>query len=140
MPKPSIYSWKNFKPEHSPNPRQSDISMSESSLSGASVSGALLEGALRGAVQRIWKTNPDNLTVKNIRTSAEHDLDLEDGFFKGDASWNARSKDVIKSEVVFVLSSSFRMIQSLIEHRLPSKQIGNPNRRQSARRYLLRRN
>ena len=75
--------------------------MSDSSLSSASPSQSTLEQALRLAVQRVYKLgNLEELTVKRVRSAAEKDLDLEDGFFKSDETWKERSKNVIQSEVV----------------------------------------
>ncbi|KAL8972969.1 MAG: hypothetical protein Q9197_002542 [Variospora fuerteventurae] len=58
-----------------------------------------LEKALRNAVKETYKADPDQLTVKRLRSKVENALGLTDGFFKSDAAWNARSKEVIQSEV-----------------------------------------
>lgn len=65
-----------------------------------SVSETRLEKALRDAVEETFKADPEQLTVKRLRSKVEKDLGLDDGFFKSDAAWNARSKEVIQSEVV----------------------------------------
>ncbi|KAL8735569.1 MAG: hypothetical protein Q9166_000738 [cf. Caloplaca sp. 2 TL-2023] len=52
-----------------------------------------IEDALRNAVEKKYRSNPDQLTVKRIRTDVEQQLGLDDGFFKADAIWNTRSKE-----------------------------------------------
>ncbi|KAL6721186.1 hypothetical protein ACLMJK_000288 [Lecanora helva] len=74
--------------------------MSESSLSEDTPSDATLEQALRQAVQLVYKSgNLEDLTVKRIRKSAEKALGLPEDFFKSDADWKDKSKNVIQSEV-----------------------------------------
>ncbi|KAL8990427.1 MAG: hypothetical protein Q9177_000914 [Variospora cf. flavescens] len=58
-----------------------------------------LEKALRNAVKETYNADPAQLTVKRLRNKVENALGLTDGFFKNDAAWNARSKEVIQSEV-----------------------------------------
>ncbi|KAI4097128.1 MAG: hypothetical protein LQ348_000063 [Seirophora lacunosa] len=58
-----------------------------------SVSETRLEKALRDAVEETFKADPEQLTVKRLRSKVEKDLGLDDGFFKSDAAWNARSKE-----------------------------------------------
>ncbi|MCJ1461853.1 hypothetical protein MMC07_000452 [Pseudocyphellaria aurata] len=73
--------------------------MSDSSLSSVTPSQVALEQALRKAVQRVYKLgNPEELTIKRIRAAAEHDLDLEEDFFKTDSTWKEKSKNIIQSE------------------------------------------
>ncbi|KAL8695347.1 MAG: hypothetical protein Q9218_000106 [Villophora microphyllina] len=74
--------------------------MSESSLSDSLVPDAQLEKALRQAVKHLYKSDPEQITVKKIRTNVEQDLELDPGFFKDDQLWNARSKEIIRSEAV----------------------------------------
>ncbi|KAL8738526.1 MAG: hypothetical protein Q9181_000685 [Wetmoreana brouardii] len=73
--------------------------MSGSSLSDAPVPDTTLEKALRDAVKRIYKEDPEQLTVKRIRSQVEQDLHLGAGFFKSGSAWNTRSKEVIQSQV-----------------------------------------
>ncbi|KAL8658257.1 MAG: hypothetical protein Q9226_001139 [Calogaya cf. arnoldii] len=73
--------------------------MSDSSQSDLSVSDAQIENALRDAVGEKFKTNPEQVTIKRIRTHVEHELKLGDGFFKASATWNARSKEIIRLQV-----------------------------------------
>ncbi|KAI4199491.1 MAG: hypothetical protein LQ350_004557 [Teloschistes chrysophthalmus] len=73
--------------------------MSESPLSDAPVPDVHLETALRQAVKQLYTVDPEQITVKKIRTNVEQDLELDPGFFKDDPSWNTRSKQVIQSEV-----------------------------------------
>lgn len=61
---------------------------------------ARLESALREAVENTFRTDPEQLTVKRLRCKVEQDLGLEEGFFKSNATWNTRSKEIIQSEVV----------------------------------------
>lgn len=78
--------------------------MSDSSLSSAIPSHAILEQALRDAVQLVYKNgNLEDLTIKRMRTAAEQDLNLEEGFFKNDTKWKDESKSIIQSEVVRIL-------------------------------------
>jgi len=77
--------------------------MSDSSLSNDRPSNATLERALRQAVQSTYKSGQlENLTVRRIRKTVEEGLDLSDGFFKTDAKWKDKSKNVIEAEVVRV--------------------------------------
>lgn len=76
------------------------MSDSEDSNHVAPASNAQLEQALRHAVEKTYKSNPELLTVRKLRGIVEKELCLNDGFFKSDATWNARSKEVIQSEVV----------------------------------------
>ncbi|KAL9102525.1 MAG: hypothetical protein Q9163_002334 [Psora crenata] len=75
--------------------------MSESSLSTARAPDTQIERALRNAVRKVYKRGDlENLTFKRIRKSVEERLDLEEDFFKSDASWKDKSKALIQSEVV----------------------------------------
>jgi hypothetical protein len=81
--------------------------MSESESDALSSAGipadAELERGLRNAVAKIFKTgNPAELTVKRVRLATEQALGLEEGFFKGDADWKARSDTIIKDEAVWI--------------------------------------
>ncbi|KAI9376264.1 hypothetical protein BJX61DRAFT_538962 [Aspergillus egyptiacus] len=59
-----------------------------------------LEKALRHVVANIYKTgNTEELTVKRVRLAAEKALQLEEGFFKTNGDWKARSDQIIKDEV-----------------------------------------
>jgi len=72
-----------------------------SSLSDAIPSRPKLEQGLRNAVQQVYKTgNLENLTVKRIRKLVEDDLELPEDFFKSDATWKEKSKELIQAEVV----------------------------------------
>lgn len=62
-----------------------------------------LEKALRNTVANIFKTgNLEELTVKRVRLATEKALGLEEGFFRADANWKAKSDEIIKNEVVCV--------------------------------------
>jgi hypothetical protein len=66
--------------------------------SGAAVpSDASLEQTLRDIVR---EAGEDEVTVKKVRTAAEERLDLDPGFFKNHANWNAKSKEVIEDAFV----------------------------------------
>ncbi|KAL2800789.1 hypothetical protein BJX66DRAFT_290135 [Aspergillus keveii] len=59
-----------------------------------------LEKALRDAVAKIYKTGKmEELTVKRVRLAAEKALQLEEGYFKANGEWKARSEQIIKDEV-----------------------------------------
>ncbi|KAL4779806.1 hypothetical protein BJX76DRAFT_339683 [Aspergillus varians] len=59
-----------------------------------------LERALRETVANIFKTGKtDELTVKRVRLATEKALHIEEGFFKSNSDWKARSDQVIKNEV-----------------------------------------
>ncbi|KAL4870762.1 hypothetical protein BDV12DRAFT_194965 [Aspergillus spectabilis] len=59
-----------------------------------------LERALRNAVAKIYKSGKmEELTVKRIRTAAEKELQLEEGFYKTNGDWKSRSDQIIKDEV-----------------------------------------
>ncbi|KAL2838744.1 hypothetical protein BJX68DRAFT_248538 [Aspergillus pseudodeflectus] len=59
-----------------------------------------LEKALRDAVAQIYKTGKmEELTVKRVRLAAEKALQLEEGYFKRNGEWKARSEQIIKDEV-----------------------------------------
>ncbi|KAL3463040.1 hypothetical protein BJX64DRAFT_132465 [Aspergillus heterothallicus] len=59
-----------------------------------------LEKALRDAVARIYETGKmEELTVKRIRLAAEKALQLDEGFFKTNGDWKARSEQIIRDEV-----------------------------------------
>ncbi|KAI1945584.1 hypothetical protein LOZ12_002373 [Ophidiomyces ophidiicola] len=61
---------------------------------------ASLKKALQDAVARIFKSGKmEDLTVKRVRLAAEKSLGLQEGFYKGDAIWKAKSDTVIKDEV-----------------------------------------
>lgn len=78
--------------------------MSESSLSDVIPSDGVLEQALRRAVQLAHKRGDlEAITVKRMRKAAEEDLDLQDGFFKQDQTWESKSKRIIIAEAVSIL-------------------------------------
>ncbi|EAW21657.1 putative transcriptional regulator [Aspergillus fischeri NRRL 181] len=59
-----------------------------------------LEKALRDAVAKIYQSGKmEELTVKRVRMAAERALGSEEGFFKGDSAWKAKSDQIIKDEV-----------------------------------------
>lgn len=74
--------------------------MSSKETSNAPLSNAQLERALRSTVEKVYKSDPEQLTVKRLRIRVEQDLGLKDGFFKSHATWNTRSKEIIQSEAV----------------------------------------
>ncbi|KAK2759824.1 hypothetical protein FQN54_002558 [Arachnomyces sp. PD_36] len=59
-----------------------------------------LTSGLREAVATIFKTGKEEeLTVKRVRLAAEKALGLDQGFFRGDAKWKAKSDQIIRDEV-----------------------------------------
>ena len=81
--------------------------MSESSLSDSRPDDAVLEQELRQIVRQIYKAgNLEELTVKRVRTAAEKNLGLEDGFFK-ESQWKVKSKAIIEAEAVCAIFGSF---------------------------------
>ncbi|EEH48159.2 uncharacterized protein PADG_04243 [Paracoccidioides brasiliensis Pb18] len=74
-------------------------SESESLSSTGIPSENILEMGLRDTVAGIFKKgNMEDLTVKRVRIAAEKALDLEEGFYKNDAVWKAKSDWIIKQE------------------------------------------
>jgi len=71
----------------------------DSDDAGAPTSPHKLEQALRDAANDIFKRDPDNLTLKRVRTTAEEKLELEDGWFKANSTWNTRSKEIVHKHV-----------------------------------------
>ncbi|PYH75760.1 putative transcriptional regulator [Aspergillus uvarum CBS 121591] len=59
-----------------------------------------LEQALRDTVAEIYKSGKlEELTVKRVRLATEKALKLDEGFFKTQGDWKARSKEVIRDQV-----------------------------------------
>lgn len=60
-----------------------------------------LERALRDTVANVFRSgNLEDLTVRRVRHATEKALGLEEGFFKGDPRWKAKSDQIIKDEAV----------------------------------------
>ncbi|KAL4921811.1 hypothetical protein BDW62DRAFT_197518 [Aspergillus aurantiobrunneus] len=79
-------------PDSQSDPDQSDTSPQPSDKE--------LERALRETVAKIFKTGKtEELTVKRVRLAAEKALQIEEGFFKSNGDWKARSDEIIKDEV-----------------------------------------
>ncbi|KAL8768459.1 MAG: hypothetical protein Q9209_005365 [Squamulea sp. 1 TL-2023] len=74
-------------------------SMSDSSPAETLVADADIEKALRDAVVNKYQSDPEQLTIKRIRTDVEQQLGLGDGFFKANPTWNTRSKEIIQLQV-----------------------------------------
>ncbi|RAL10792.1 putative transcriptional regulator [Aspergillus homomorphus CBS 101889] len=75
-------------------------SESESTSARAAVPSDALEQALRDTVAKIYKSGKlEELTVKRVRLAAENALKLEEGFFKSQGDWKARSEEVIRDQV-----------------------------------------
>lgn len=76
-------------------------SESDQPLAGSRPSDCDLTKALRDVVGDVFASGKmEELTVKRVRLAAEKKLKIEEGFFKGDGEWKARSDQVIKDEVV----------------------------------------
>lgn len=72
-----------------------------------------IERALRKTVGHFYaEERYDDLTVKRVRAAAAEELGLDEGWFKAHEDWNARSKEVINSEVVSSIFSSHPSIPS----------------------------
>ena len=83
-------------------------SESDIMLSSSVHSDSKLEQGLRRAIADIFEAgNLSELTVKRVRLATENALGLEEGFFKGDANWKAKSDQIIKEEAVCVLRSHY---------------------------------
>ncbi|KAL9598783.1 MAG: hypothetical protein Q9219_004281 [cf. Caloplaca sp. 3 TL-2023] len=67
---------------------------------------AQLEIELRHTVEKVYKSDPEQLTVRRLRIKVEQDLGLADGFFKSHSTWNAKSKNIIQSEVAALEAQS----------------------------------
>jgi hypothetical protein len=79
----------------------SQITASMSDSEGARPSEATITNKLRDIVIAIHKSGKtDDLTVKRVRARAEHELGLDEGFFKTDASWKQKSQKAIVDAVV----------------------------------------
>ncbi|CAK7214008.1 hypothetical protein SCUCBS95973_001994 [Sporothrix curviconia] len=57
---------------------------------------AEFEKALTDAAHEIFRTDRDNLTVNAVRTRAESNLGLDEGFFKTE-EWKGRSKGIVQA-------------------------------------------
>ncbi|KAL9088063.1 MAG: hypothetical protein Q9165_006404 [Trypethelium subeluteriae] len=69
-------------------------------MSAAKPSNIALEEALRDAVTATFTSGKtEELTVKRLRTLVEQQLGLEQGFFKADEIWSAKSKNIIQDAV-----------------------------------------
>ncbi|KAL8952543.1 MAG: hypothetical protein Q9222_001573 [Ikaeria aurantiellina] len=99
-------------------------SESESSLSSTTPDDAQLEQALRHAVEAFYKSDPQQITLKIVRTTVEHDLHLDSGFFKSHATWNGQSKDVIQSQVAAQEAQSQPPSSQPVPEVSPQKQRG----------------
>lgn len=77
------------------------------------LSDAKLEKALIDATRNIFRTDQDSLTVNAVRTRAECNIDLDEGFFKLGA-WKSRSKLVIQTEAVSCAPKRSPLTQLLI--------------------------
>lgn len=63
-------------------------------------SDAAISNTLRDVVLAIHKSGKhEDLTVKRVRTRAEQELGLADGFFKTHETWKQKSNDVIVEAV-----------------------------------------
>jgi hypothetical protein len=62
---------------------------------------ATISNKLRDIVIAIHKSGKaEELTVKRVRARAEKELDLDEGFFKTDATWKEKSQKTIVDAVV----------------------------------------
>ncbi|KAF2101783.1 hypothetical protein NA57DRAFT_73224 [Rhizodiscina lignyota] len=76
------------------------MSDSEPNSSARLPSDPKLEECLRDIVSRVFKSGKhEDLTLRRVRTAAEEELDLPEGFFKADVKWKDRSQEIIGDEV-----------------------------------------
>ncbi|PGG99944.1 hypothetical protein GX51_06050 [Blastomyces parvus] len=72
---------------------------SDSLSSAGTPSDEVLEKGLRDTVAAIFKQgNLEQLTVKRVRLATEKALALDEGFYKNDEIWKAKSDQIIKQE------------------------------------------
>ncbi|KAI9868322.1 MAG: hypothetical protein M1813_005765 [Trichoglossum hirsutum] len=77
----------------------SDLELSPQSSPVAAPSGTALAAALRDAVERIFNAGDlSGLTVKRVRSAAEKQLKLPEGFFREHPKWKGKSKEIIEAE------------------------------------------
>ena len=77
----------------------------------------IVEQALRDVVRDTFgRGDNENLTVKRMRTAAEDKLGLEHDFFRLNAEWKTRSKEVIEQEAVSLMTRCNPSSQSLIRY------------------------
>ncbi|KAK5684260.1 hypothetical protein LTS10_004124 [Elasticomyces elasticus] len=79
------------------------MSDSELSSAGNAPADAQIEECLRRIVRDALKADAD-MTVRIARSQAETELGLDAGFFKDDAKWKGRSKEIIEAAVEEPLS------------------------------------
>lgn len=79
------------------------MSDSEASSAPARPSDTAFEKTLNEQTDILVDEN--KATVNSIRTAAEKALGLESGFFKTDAEWKARSKEIINKQVVCLVDT-----------------------------------
>jgi hypothetical protein len=84
----------------------SDLELSPQSSPVAAPSGTALAAALRDAVERIFNAGDlSGLTVKRVRSAAEKQLKLPEGFFREHPKWKGKSKEIIEAEAVSIASN-----------------------------------
>ena len=60
-----------------------------------------IEAALRATVAKLFdEDDQGSLTLKNVRSEVGKQLDFPEDFFKTDARWKDKSKEIVLDEVV----------------------------------------
>ncbi|KAL9067321.1 MAG: hypothetical protein Q9157_006848 [Trypethelium eluteriae] len=103
-------------------------------MSAAKPSNTALEKALRDAVNATFASGKtEDLTVKRLRTLTEKQLELEEGFFKADEIWSAKSKNIIQ-DAVNEHEEDERGPQGLTQARLADAEQANSSQKKGAKR------
>ncbi|KAH0543318.1 hypothetical protein FGG08_002381 [Glutinoglossum americanum] len=76
----------------------SDSELSSLSSSPSTPSNATLATTLCNVAKRIFNSDLSNLTVKRVRSAAEEQLKLAEGFFREHPEWRGKSKEIVKAE------------------------------------------
>jgi hypothetical protein len=88
-----------------PKYRMSDSDSDADRETTSGPSDQTLEKGLRDGVAAIFKSgNMEELTVKRVRLAVENKLGLTAGYFKSTGDWKVRSEEIIKDEVVSIVS------------------------------------
>ena len=86
------------------------LAMSDSEEQIAVPSDDVITEALKQATGRRFKNDEDSVTVNSVRSEAERDLALPDGFLKSNDNWKDASKTIIREHVVCYGSLSLHQL------------------------------
>lgn len=77
-----------------------------------------IQKTLCNTVAKLFKAGDlDILTLKRVRSDAASKLDLTEDFFKTDAKWKDKSKEIVHGEVVRLYTNSIRFRDCVTETR-----------------------